>query len=291
MTGEALAIFSRNTTSKLTGTSVDTFELDSISDEVGCIPRTAQKLGYAYCLDDRGVIKVYPTDTYGSFAHGAVSRHIQPLIDSIRGDVVASATYKIKNQYRIYCNSGRGLCMTVLNKGVAFTEFLYPDKVACAISGEDSTGKDVVFFGSDEGMVYQADKGSSFDGQAIEAYLMLQFNNAKSPSVLKTYRKATVEMTSEQYSSIRMSTDFSYSDPNIPSHVADNIEVQGDGGYWDIDLWDEFFYGASVVASPSIPLEGTGVNVGLIVYSNSAIDAGHKIDGALLHYTPRRINR
>lgn len=289
LTGKAMAIFSRDSTNKLVGTSVDDFSLDSISDEVGCIPRTAQKLGHAYCLDDRGVIKVYPTDTYGNFAQGAVSRHIQSLIDSMRKVAVASSVYRTRNQYRIYGNDGSGLCMTILAKGVAFTYFQYPDNVACMVSGEDATGKDVVFWGSDEGMVYQADKGSSFDGAEIEAFLGLQFNSSNSPSVSKTYRKATIEMTSSQYSSIRLSADFSYSDPDIPMHMAEPIAVFGLGGFWDVNNWDEFFYDAATVSSPSIGLEGTGTNIGMIAYSKSAIDFGHKLDGAIIHYTPRRI--
>lgn len=289
LTGKAMAIFSRNSTNKLIGTSIDDFELDEIDAEVGCIPRTAQKLNHAYCLDDGGIIRIFPTDTYGSFGQGTVSRHIQPLIDNMREVVVASSIYKSRNQYRLYGRDGTGLCMTILDKGVAFTSFSYPDNVACTISGEDANGKDVVFFGSDEGMVYQADKGSSFDGEEIESFIGLQFNSIGSPTVSKTFRKATIEMTTELFSSIRLSTDFSYSDPDIPSHSAGTNEVTGGGGYWDVSNWDEFLWDAAVVSNPSIPIEGTGTNIGLLVYSSSAIDMGHKLDGAIIHYTPRRI--
>jgi len=289
--GKALGILARNLSEQLIGNNSDDWKLDSISDEVGCIPRTAQKIGYAFCMDDRGIISITPSDKYGNFEQNTISRLVQPLINNMRKVVVASTVYKTRNQYRLYGSDGSGVCMTILNEGVAFTQFQYPDNVACVISGEDSTGKDVVFFGDDAGMVYQADKGSSFDGEEIESYIRLPFNNSKSPSLKKTYKKATIEMSAEVYTQLKFLPDFSYGDENIPAHVSSTVEAQGAGGYWDIDNWDEIFYDASIVAEPSFRIEGAGKNLGLIVYSTSATDLGHKLDGAIIHYIPRRLER
>jgi hypothetical protein len=203
--------------------------------------------------------------------------------------------YRDKNQYRIYGSDGTGLCMTV---GIGqngleyyFTEFDYPVNVACTCSGEDSTGKDVVFFGSDAGMVYQAGKGSSFDGEEIEAYIWLPFNHSKSPDVLKSYRKATLEMTSTGYAAIRFSVEFSYGDTDIQTHLNETKEILGTGGYWDLADWDEFYYDTKIVSSPSISIAGDGTNVSLILYSKTEIDLGHKLDGVIIQYTPRRLVR
>jgi hypothetical protein len=289
--GKTLGIFARNLSQQLEGTSVADYVLNTISDDVGCIPRTAQTIGYSYCLDDRGIINIYPSDVYGNFEQNTVSRLVQPLIDKIRKVVVASSTYKARNQYRLYGSDGSGVCMSILEKGFGFTQFEYPDNVACAYSGEDTTGKDVVFFGSDAGMVYQADKGSSFDGTEIEAFVMLPFNNSKSPSVQKTYRKATIEMSAESYASIKFTPDFSYSSTEIASHVENTVTVQGAGGYWDVTNWSEFFYDSLVISSPSIRIEGSGTNLAIVAYSKSSIDLGHKLDGAIIHYTSRRLVR
>lgn len=293
--GQALAICARNQSDQLIGSSISDFVLDSISDEVGCIPRTIQRLGHTYCLDDRGIIRIIPTDSYGNFQQNTISRQIQSLIDTIRKVVVASVTYKSKNQYRLYGSDGTGVCMTITRteKGDAFsfTKFQYPINISCIVSGEDESGKDVIFFGATNGKVYQADKGSSFDGEEIEAFLRLSFNNSKSLATLKTYRKGTIEMTTAGYSVIRVYPDFSYGDPSIRQHVMETVEIQGLGGYWDLDNWDEIFYDASAVSSPSFPINGDGVNLGLVVYSKSAIDLGHKLAGIIIQYIPRRLVR
>ena len=290
--GQALGIFARNLSEQLIGSSVDDFVLDSISDEVGCIPRTVQRMGYAYCLDDRGIIRVYPTDVYGNFEQNTISRLVQPVIDAMRKVVVASAVYRNRNQYRLYGSDGTGLCMTVMtDNSLSFTRFEYPDTVSCVCSGEDSTGKHVVFFGSTDGMVYQADKGSSFDGEDIESYIMLPFNTSGSPTVLKSYRKVTMEMSADGYTVIKFTPDFSYSFSEISPHILNEISIQGAGGYWDVSNWGEFFYDAAAISIPSFRIAGTGTSINFVAYSKSAIDLGHKLDGAIIHYTDRRLYR
>jgi len=248
-----------------------------------------------YCLDDRGIIQITRAQEFGNFNLGTVSGKVQKVIDSLRAVVVASSVYRAKDQYRLYGTDSTGLCMTIGigDRGLeySFTEFLYPVNVACAVSGEDSTGKDVVFFGSNAGMVYQADKGSSFDGEDIEAYIWLPFNHSKSPEVLKSYRKATIEMTATGYAALRFGVEFSYGDTDIQSHRTEMKEIAGTGGYWDLADWDEFYYDTKVVSSPSISIAGDGTNISPIIYSKSDIDLGHKLDGVMIQYTPRRLVR
>ncbi len=292
---ETLLVSSRNSTNQLSGENAETFGLDPLDAEIGAIPRTNQSVGKVYCLDDRGIIQITRSQEFGNFTLGTVSRKIQKVIDAMRSVVVASSVYRAKNQYRLYGSDGTGVCMTV---GVGqngleyyFTEFLYPNPVSCTVSGEDSTGKDVVFFGSTNGEVYQADKGSSFDGEEIEAYIWLPFNHSKSPETLKSYRKATIEMTSTGYSSLRINPEFSYGDPGIQSHLTEIQEILGVGGYWDLSNWNEFYYDTRVVSSPSMSLSADGTNISLIIYSKSDIDLGHKLDGVILQFTPRRLVR
>lgn len=292
---ETLLIMSRNTSNQLIGENSDTFALDPLDAEIGAIPRTIQSVGRTYCLDDRGIIQITRAQEFGNFNLGTVSGKVQKVIDSIRSVVVASSVYRAKDQYRLYGSAGTGLCMTIGlgERGFeySFTEFSYPVNVACSVSGEDSTGKDVVFFGSDAGMVYQVDKGSSFDGEDIEAYVWLPFNHSKSPEVLKSYRKATIEMTATGYAALRFGVEFSYGDTDIQPHRTETKEIAGVGGYWDLADWDEFYYDTKVVSTPSISIAGDGTNISPIIYSKSDIDLGHKLDGVIIQYTPRRLVR
>jgi len=292
---ETLLINARNSCFQLQGDGVDTFFLDPIDNTMGAIPYTMQALGNAYALDDQGIVDTVRTDQYGNFNSGAISRKIQSLIDNMRTVVVASSVYKHKNQYRLYGSDGTGICMTLVvgRDGIEyhFCPFLYPDKVACVVTGEDSTGKDVIFFGSDQGMVYQADKGSSFDGEDIEAFMFTAFNNSRSPTIRKTYRRAIIEMDSSGYTEVRLSAMFSYGDSDIQTHINETVPIQGLGGFWNLVGWDEFYYDSDVVASPSLSISGSGRNISIILYSKSDEDLGHRFDGVIIHHTKRRLVR
>jgi hypothetical protein len=288
----ALLIFSRNRADQLTGSSVADYVLDTLSETAGAIANTVQIVGSTFGLDDQGIRQISRTQNFGNFDESNVSERIQSLVDAMRSKVVASGVYRARGQYRLYGSDGSGIIMTVKNDTVVgFTEFQYPVNPTCVCTGEDSTGKDVVFFGADNGYVYQADKGSSFDGEDIEAYLRMPYNNVRSPRVIKRYRKAVLEMSSVGYTSIRFQPEFSYGDADISPHRLQTVTGQGTGGYWDVDTWGEFFYDARSVNSPEFDITGSGLNMSLIFYSKSDIDLGHNLQGVLVHFTQRRLAR
>jgi hypothetical protein len=296
-TGDVLAIGTRNQSYQLQGSSVASFVLAVISPEIGAIPYTVQNLGpVCFWLDDRGIIRIERTQAYGNFTNATVSLQVQTLIDAMRNVVVGSSVYRARRQYRLYGSDGTGLIMTLVDGPNGpehhFTSFTYPVNVSCVISGEDSTGKDVVYFGATNGMVYQADRGSSFDGGDIEAVLRLAFNHSKSPSVVKTYRKATLEMTAASYSSIRVHPDFSYGDPDVSQHLLQTVGSEGAGGTWDgSSYWESFYYDAKIVQAPDFRFDGSGTNASFVFYSKTDTDLGHLLQGVTVHFTSRRLAR
>jgi hypothetical protein len=298
--GGALAIISRNSIDQLAGTSVVDFVKTPLSTDSGAIAYTVQSLeNKIYALDDRGIIEVTRVQSFGNFDTGSVSQKVQALVDAIRSKVIASSVYRSRNQYRLYANDGTGLIMTVVGGnvvGIMPFDYNYGRttnliNVTCVCSGEDATGKDVVFFGADNGYVYQADKGSSFDGYDIRRFLRMPFNNIKSPRIIKEYMKAILEMTSVGYSEIRFQPEFSYGDSNIQPHEITTETVQGAGGYWDVDSWDSFFYDGKTINNPEFHITGQGINLAMIFYSSNDIDPGHTLHGLLIHYILRQISR
>lgn len=276
------------------------YKAEIISPDVGSIHYGLMNLGGLYSFDDKGIIKVVSSYVFGGFEHDTISRAIQPVIDRFREKLVAIAAYKNKNQVRFYANDGTGIIMTMgtsqAYNGTSsvthqFSEFTYPINVSYAWNGEDASGRDIVLLGDNNGYVYVANTGSSFDGEPIQAYIRTAFNNVKSPSAIKRFRKLEVEMSTVGYSYIRFNPDFSYADPSIATHQLKYEELQGSGGYWDEATWNEFYYDGKIVSQPEIRIQGSGTNIGLVVFSNSAIDLGHNLSGVVLHYTPRKLNR
>ena len=291
LAGDALSIFGRNNTKQLNGNNIDDFQLDNVSSEIGAFNYSVQQMESTFALDDRGIIRMVASDAYGNFQQLVLSRRIQKLVDDMKPVFTASTVYRSKDQYRLYGSDGTGICMTRVGDGYDFTSFDYPDFVSCITYGEDTSGNTVVFFGTSEGMIMQADRGSSFDGTDIESFIVFPFNNFKSPTTLKTFRKGTLEMSSNSYTEISISSELSYGQSTIPANDLLNKTVFGESGFWDISNWESFFYDQEVISSPSFRMNGTGINISLTVYSKSTVDLGHKFDGLIVHYTLRRLQR
>ena len=292
LTQSTQAIFGRNRVDRFTGTSTLDFALDTLSPKYGAIAYTIQNLGEVYFLDDQGIRRLIAVQEYGGFADQPVSTLVQPLIDLIRGRAVASVVYRHRSQYRVYANDGSGLMLTTRGgKVIGITSLQYPIVVTCTVAGEDTTGKDVVFLGAADGYVYQCDKGSSFDGEAIEAFVRPVFNHSKSPRVRKRYRKGILEMESAGYSEIRVTPELSYGSDDLAASRSEVLTSIGPGGYWDSAVYETIVYDSQEVQNPEFSLEGSGNNVATLFYSNSDIDLGHTLQGVIFHYTPRRLAR
>lgn len=290
--GDTLAIFTRSSSYQLNGSTTNTFQLLPISKEIGALPYTVQVIGKTLGLDDRGVVSTDRTQAYGNFVQGTISQRVQPIIDRLRTKAAGVAVYRNRAQYRIYGTDGSGIILAFSDQGLlGITQLQYPVAPTCFASCEDSTGKDVVFFGASNGFVYQADIGSSFDGTAIEAYLRMPSNTLGSPRQRKRFRKAVLSMSATAYAAIRFQPEFSDGDPDVGTHRLQTGEAVGAGGYWDVNNFDTFFYDARLVSSPAFSVEGTGLNMALLFYSSSTYDLGHVLQGMQIHFSPRRLER
>lgn len=292
LAGEALGILARNSSFALTGASPTTWSLQNIRPDVGAVPYTVANMSDVYFLDDRGVTSVRSAQEYGNFQDATLSRKIQPLIDRIRTLVVGSYVVRQRGLYVLMMSDGTTLTMGATNGQVAgFLEGALPFTPSCMWSGEDENGLERVFVGATNGYVYEMDKGSTFDGAAIEAALKLYYYNSKSPRVRKKYRKMILEMSAILYAEIRFAAEYSYGSTQVGQLASSAFTVNGSGGSWDATLWDSFIWDAQDINQPELPMDGTGINVSLTFYSNTKLDFGHTLQGAILHYTPRRLQR
>jgi hypothetical protein len=101
-----------------------------------------------------------------------------------------------------------------------------------------------------------------------------------------------LDVVCDGYAQISFQPEFSYGSIDVDSHRTQSIESTGLGGYWDASLWDSFIYdGQSAVLQPNLSIEGTGTNLALVFYSNNALDTGHVLQGSMVHFSPRRMER
>lgn len=290
--GEALGIFCRNSSHALTGASSSTWSLQPIRSDVGAVAYTAKAMSDTYILDDRGVMSVRAAQEYGNFQDATLSRNLQKAINAMRGLAVGAYVVRSQGQYVILNSDSTGLVMAVDNgKVLGFTKTLLGFTPTCMTSGEDANGIERVFVGGSDGMVYEMDRGSSFDGDAIEAFLKVFYYHQKSPMLIKHYLQANIEMIAELHAPIRCVAEFSYGDPAAAISEATDIEGESPGGTMDVDTFDGSFFDGADVVQPRVKIRRSGTNIALSFSSNTELDRGHTLQGAIVHFLPRRLKR
>lgn len=292
--GSALAIFTAGKTHTLYGSGSNNFLLVASNFDLGYLPYTCQQVSNdAYGMTARGIQALITTLNYGDFDYASVSHMIQPLILKKRGLECASTTLREKNQYRIFYTDGSCLAVGLTGDKVSgILPLNYGRAVRCITTATLSTGQEATYFGSDDGYIYRDAIGTSFDGQPIEAWARLPFNNDRSPRVRKRFRRAVLEVVADGYARVNASYDLGYGNPTVqPSAPQADQVLIGSGGYWDQFTWDEFVWDAQFVANPSMSLDGTEKNISLMFYSNRAQDAAHSISGLTLITSQRALER
>lgn len=293
--GGVLAITTRRRTYILQGSSNSNFQLTVAAETAGAFPYTLQTISEAFALDDRGIIQLSRTAAFGGFESGAVTRKVQKLIDRLKPLATASTVIRRFNQYWLFFSDGTGLaCYPIASAdGAAFlvTQFNYGKPVRCICNAEDETGAERILFGSDDGYVYEIEKGTSFDGAEIESFVRLPFNHFKSPRIRKRWRKLLLELEADGPVKLSITPDLDFSSPDVAASATNEMSVYGGGGYWDSSNWGEFAWDAETVSVPEMRLTGTGTNVGFLIHQQSAATRPYSLQGAIIHYEPRRLER
>jgi hypothetical protein len=285
----AMAVYTRNDTSVLYGTSSANFQLVAFNTGTGAIDHSAQNMDQTYVLDDRGIMSLGTSLNYGNFEPASLTMNIRPFVQIRRNLTSASSVNREKGQYRLFFSDGYGLYMTILNgKILGSMPVQFPNAVRCAVEGESPDGSATSFFGSDNGMVYRLDAGTSFDGSAIPADFNLVFNSTKSPRTLKRYRKASLEMTGDSYASISFAYDLGYRTNNISQVTDQSYSSDLRSAYWDELTWDRFIWDGAELTPTEIGVNGTAENMAIRVSSTSAILKSFTVNSIIVHYTLRR---
>lgn len=290
--GEALAIFSRNETHILHGSSVSDWQLNRHSSEAGAIEYSVQDIGWPVLLDDRGILDIRSTLNYGDFKTATMSEIIQPLIDAKKSLLISSLRVRAKDQYRLFFSDNTAIYMGISKgKPTGFfpIDLGVPVRVTCSV--EDAVGNEIIFFGSDDGYVYQMDIGTSFDGAEIAAFARLPYNHAGQPRVRKRFSRGILEVDALVSTVLTFSQSFDYGDAQAPTPAEQTFTIQGGGGFWDEDNWDEFVWDEQVIGHAIAYLDGTGINMSLIIRSNTTYDAVHTLQALTYYYRSRGVQR
>jgi len=290
--GSALGIHNRNTIHILYGSSSSDWELTKYRGEIGSYPYTAQSMVQTVFQDDRGIAQLRTAQDFGNFQHSTLTRDIQTAFDSKKTLAVASCIVRDKNQYRIFYSDGTAFYITMDGDTVrGIMPILLDHVVTCMYSLEDSAGNEVIKFGSDDGMVYEMDKGTSFDGDNIDAFMFFHFAYSKYLRYIKDYLGIVFEVSGNGYAEYSFSYELGYGSADIPQPVAVDITAALSESRWDIFDWDSFIWDTQSLSPKAEALHGSAENIALIIVKDSDYFTPMRLSGATLRFTTRRLLR
>ena len=294
--GEALGIFCRNSIKVLqklevptsTAASPDyTFKAESFSRESGAIAYTVDRvLAKLFYADDRGVVDFATTDKYGDFEGKAITKKLNNIYLYKKGQITCSLVEKQIGQYRLFFDDGTSIWWTFRSdgelKGGTFIEWPKPVLIAC--EGEDKTGALMKFFTSNDGYVYQMDKGTSFNGEEIETELYTSFFHYGSPRNWKTFRRMEFEISASRGTKFDVRPVFNYDSSSVPQTQWWNPETRGFSGIWGIDEWGQMIWGGAVIQSGIHYTRGIGRNMSIEMRTLSKYLEEHVIHNCIVDF-------
>jgi len=262
------------------------------TDDAGAIEWTAAKIGNPIYHDDQGLRSLATSQNFGDFRMGTITQGVKPLIDAKKKEGVrpiASLRVRGKDAYRLFWDDGTGISVYLGRKAPEVLPFNLGKVVYTCCSSEDGDGDEILFFGSDDGFVYQLDAGTSLDGDEVLAFARFPFNHVGSPYRNKRFHKVTLELDADPSVSLGVIAEFDYADENQPPSAEQSFDVRGGGGFWDAANWDSFFWSSPVAGRAECDnIDGEGRNISIAVVSESVYEAPHILHGMTLDFSYRK---
>jgi hypothetical protein len=263
----------------LTGPALKTF-----STRLGCQDWAAQSVGQMpVALDAKGAYALANVQAFGDFNTAMLSDKIRDLIEARPINARCSVVSGRKAQYRVLFDDKTGLVAGYVGtKFNGWTQVVYAHQFNCMSVGEDSTGSEVVFGGTDDGWVMQMDIGGSFDGQKIESIMRLPFFALGANGYRKRFYKLRLELYSSRSIALQVSTEFNYGGEGQGDSF--DAVVPPSGGFWDRAEWEDFYWDASTVTVPEMNISGVGDNIGILIRHEDDIDLSFTLQAVAMQY-------
>lgn len=281
----------------LTGISTELFQIQVYAANTGAIPNTVQQPAQIVFMEDRGFTGFAASQEFGDFEANSLSDAILTLVTSLAANdtPVGAIVTRYKNLYRIAFKSGTILALGMNAKGqfTGWTQCGLPINPVLYVCGyTQSSGAPMVeraFTADANGFVYEIDKGWTFDGDAVQAFLKLAYYASKKPDIYKRYRRLRTDLRPEGWLSLILAVDFDYGNRTAQNNFP--LSFTTPGGIWDVSLWDTFLWDAPQYTQAVMKVEGEGYNIGLFFSSSANTDHPYTLYGASLQWSQRILNR
>ena len=295
---DTMAVFGQSKTAIIYGVpgapAVSGFGLREYSDSVGAREWTIQRIGPIYYMDNRSITELSKAEVFGDFIGNSISRLIQPYVDQVRGDVCASAVDRKRGLYYLFTDVGRGIVGAFYeDQLLGFCRLQLGINVTCACSGEIA-GEERVFVGADDGFVYELEKGTTFDGSAVNYTMALPYHHYGSPRRVKRFRRIVADCYAPSGTisfNVKPTWDFRsdkrYTHPVRAVSLTSGAAQWGSGQKWN----DGTKWGGTPNAVAEIPVWGRGTHMAITISGNVSYEQPYTLRGIKAHISTRKLKR
>lgn len=296
MPNGSLGIFSREGIVLLAGTSSTDWVANNLveyGNNAGALPDTIMPMGSAVrFVDSRGVIDLAASDTSSDFADAIISRDLDNLLEGEWVTATCATVVRAKNQYRVFLSDGTGVILVFGGGGVMPTRIAFPDVVRCVVNTEDAAGNELIYFGSDDGFIYQMEDGRSFGGENIVAYAETSFTDLGAKHNVKRFRRGRFDVGRNGNESFVIAARFIIDDNALRRMQDEALGFEGTG----VTLGESATLGSTILgALPLVEgqaeLPGQAQYISFIFKSDANDDVPWEIDGVSLDYMVGRRRR
>lgn len=288
----ALMVTCKDSVWVLYGSSAADWKFTRVSDTAGAQMYSGAEMGNSISFDREGFVRYSPTQSFGNFSYESASRLIDPLVRN--ATVKCSVLVNNRSKYRCFFSDGLFVTATPTRRGLAWMPCDY-GRVMNVVVGGEINGAYRIFMGSEDGWVFEADVGRSFDGEEIEASLRLSSLIQRSSVTEKHYRHMFLKTEAASAFELAVGAEYSDGDPDLAaitvSEFASYKKQYGAGLFWDFGKWDRAYWDQGSVNNIRYEIDGNGLSLSLLFSSRSDRELPHMLKIATIMYTPRRLGR
>ena len=285
----ALMVLCENSLHVLYGNSSADWNLVPLSRTSGAQTGTVQDAGGAIALDRPGVVRYPATQSFGNFAWDVASLKINKI--AAGQQALCSVFIPELARYRVWLADGTALSARMGARGMAeWTTITYGRVICCAVAREVN-GTTRCFVADTQGWVYETDVGRSFAGDSIQCAAKFALLTQRSPTVLKRYRGAELELEARGACTVSVSAELVDGEDDIEPVPEYSFLQPGGGFIFDSSVWDSAYYDSPERARKALPLDGKATGISLTIASDSDQELPHVLRGISIFYTPLRVAR
>lgn len=281
--GGAMIIAGSRSINALFGEVRDNWVIKRLTSKVGVKPGMLTSTFVPVAQTTNGLIRVDSTDVFGDLIASEIQANKQAPKAAIR-PYFAIANIPESNQVRFYGEKAHLIVEIQPDAKTRTTEFTYPQPLRGVWQSPDN-----LFFAFDDGRIYRQNAAvNSFAGEPIFWDMRLAYSHCGTPTVVKNWKSAELQMNVANALSLKFYADLDYGTPDKSQTLVNTGIAYGGGGRWNESDWNDFYWTAPDYATPIVSLSGNSRNISISLTGSSDHEENFDISGFILNYIPRR---